>query len=85
MLSSSMDMLEESLIKKIDIMTEIEIENEKQKEILSDPENVDEEAFDATVDKKGRISVKKGTSGKTVTIYVVSADGQQNLSINLVL
>ena len=32
MLSSSMDMLEESLIKKIDIMSEIEAENEKQKE-----------------------------------------------------
>ena len=60
MLSSSMDMLEESLIKKIDIMTEIETENEKQKEILSDPENVDEEAFDATVDKKGELIDKLG-------------------------
>ena len=34
MLSSSMDMLEESLIKKIDIMSEIEAETEKQKEII---------------------------------------------------
>ena len=55
MLSSSMDMLEESLIKKIDIMSEIEAENEKQKEILSDPDNVDENAFDDTVDKKSEL------------------------------
>ena len=55
MLSSSMDMLEESLIKKIDIMSKIEEENEKQKEILSDPDNVDEIAFDGTVDKKGEL------------------------------
>ena len=55
MLSSSMDMLEESLIKKLDIMSEIESENERQKEILSDPDNVDELAFDDTVDKKGEL------------------------------
>ncbi|SFU66270.1 flagellar export chaperone FlgN [Butyrivibrio sp. M55] len=55
MLSSSMDMLEESLIKKIDIMSKIEEENERQKEILSDPDNVDETAFDNTVDKKGEL------------------------------
>ena len=55
MLSSSMDMLEESLIKKIDIMSKIEEENEKQKEILSDPDDVDEIAFDGTVDKKGEL------------------------------
>ena len=35
----------------------------------------------ATVDKKGKISVKKGTSGKTATIYVVSADGKQKAEI----
>ena len=50
-----MDMLEESLIKKLDIMSEIESENERQKEILSDPDNVDELAFDDTVDKKGEL------------------------------
>ena len=50
-----MDMLEESLIKKLDIMSEIEAENERQKEILSDPDNVDELAFDDTVDKKGEL------------------------------
>jgi len=55
MLSSSMDMLEESLIKKIEIMSEIEAENEKQKDILSDPDNVDESAFDNTVNKKGEL------------------------------
>lgn len=55
MLSSSMDMLEESLIKKIDIMSKIEAENERQKEILADPDNVDEYAFDNTVDKKSEL------------------------------
>ncbi len=35
----------------------------------------------ATVDKKGKISVKKGTAGKTATIYVVSADGKQKAEI----
>ena len=55
MLASSLDMLEESLVKKIDIMTEIEAENERQKEVLSDPDNVDEVEFDKTVDKKGEL------------------------------
>lgn len=54
MVQSSLDMLEESLIKKIEIMTRIEEENSKQKDILSDPDNVDEEAFDKTVDAKGK-------------------------------
>ncbi len=53
MISASLDMLEESLVKKLDIMTKIEEENARQKEILSDPENVDIEAFDKTLDVKG--------------------------------
>ena len=55
MLASSLDMLEESLRKKIDIMTEIESENDKQKEILADPDAVDEGEFDKTVDTKGEL------------------------------
>ncbi len=55
MVSASLDMLEESLIKKIDILNSIEEQNEKQKEILSDPENVSEEAFDKTVEAKGEL------------------------------
>ncbi len=53
MISASLDMLEESLVKKIDIMKKIEDENARQKEILSDVENVDFEAFDKTLDVKG--------------------------------
>ena len=55
MLASSLDMLEESLKKKIEIMTEIEAENERQKEVLSNPDSVNEDLFDATVDTKGEL------------------------------
>ena len=55
MLASSLDMLEESLRKKIEIMTEIEAENERQKEVLSNPDSVNEDLFDATVDTKGEL------------------------------
>ncbi len=53
MISASLDMLEESLVKKIEVMRKIEEENIKQKEILSDAENVDFDAFDHTLDEKG--------------------------------
>ncbi len=53
MVSASLDMLEESLVKKIEVMKKICEENARQKEILSDPENVDPEAFDKTLDPKG--------------------------------
>ena len=55
MLASSLDMLEESLRKKVEIMTEIDAENERQKEVLSNPDNVNEDLFDATVDTKGEL------------------------------
>jgi hypothetical protein len=48
-----MDMLEESLVKKLVVMKKIREENARQKEILSDPEDVDFEAFDKTLDIKG--------------------------------
>ena len=35
----------------------------------------------ATVNKSGKISIKKGTSGKSVTIYAASADGKQVVEI----
>ena len=46
MLSASLDMLEESLLKKIEVMKKIEEENEKQKNLLSNPDEVDEVADD---------------------------------------
>ena len=53
MVSASLDMLEESLVKKLDVMKKIQEENARQKEILSDPEKVEFEEFDKTVDIKG--------------------------------
>ncbi|MBQ6408903.1 MAG: hypothetical protein IJJ64_12805 [Butyrivibrio sp.] len=53
MISASLDMLEESLVKKIEIMKKIEEENTRQKEILSNSDDVDLEAFDKTLDIKG--------------------------------
>lgn len=52
MVSASLDMLEESLRKKVEILTKIEEQNEKQRDVLSNSEKVDEAAFDATVDVK---------------------------------
>ncbi len=49
---ASLDMLEESLVKKIAIMRLIQEENEKQKVLLKDPEVVDEKAFDEILDIK---------------------------------
>ena len=53
MTSASLDMLEESLVKKLEIMKAIQEENARQKEILSDSGNVDFDAFDKTLDTKG--------------------------------
>ena len=53
MISASLDMLEESLVKKIEIMKMIEEENARQKEILSNSNEVNLEAFDKTLDTKG--------------------------------
>lgn len=53
MVAASLDMLEESLIKKLEVMNRIHEENARQKEILSDLDNVDFEAFDKTLDVKG--------------------------------
>ncbi|WP_034465525.1 flagellar export chaperone FlgN [Butyrivibrio proteoclasticus] len=55
MLSASLDMLEDSLNKKIEVMTQIEKENEAQRDVLKDADDVDEASFDATVDRKGEL------------------------------
>jgi DNA repair exonuclease SbcCD ATPase subunit len=55
MISSSLDMLEESLVKKIEIMKKIEEENDRQKEILKNYDEVDDKAFEETVDNKGEL------------------------------
>ncbi|SDA41988.1 hypothetical protein SAMN02910275_00315 [Butyrivibrio sp. INlla18] len=55
MVSASLDMLEESLQKKIQVMKQIETENDKQREILKNPDKVDEEAFDKILDVKGEL------------------------------
>ena len=53
MVSASLDMLEESLVKKLEVMNKIREENARQKELLSDPENLDVGLFDKTLDVKG--------------------------------
>ncbi|WP_147368126.1 hypothetical protein [Butyrivibrio sp. CB08] len=53
MVSASMDLLEESLVKKIEVMKKIQLENVRQKELLSDPEHLQLEDFDKTLDTKG--------------------------------
>ncbi len=55
MIASSLDMLEDSLIKKIEVMDRIEEENNIQTEVLKNSEEVDEKAFDDTVEKKGEL------------------------------
>ncbi len=55
MVPASLDMLEESLVKKIEVMKSIEEENEKQKKLLKIPNEVDEEAFDKILDEKGEL------------------------------
>lgn len=55
MVSASLDMLEESLVKKIEVMKQIQEENEKQKELLKNPDDVDGEGFDAILDRKGEL------------------------------
>ncbi len=55
MVSASLDMLEESLLKKIEIMKQIEAENEKQTQLLKDPGEVDDAAFDQILDTKGNM------------------------------
>ncbi|WP_026521622.1 hypothetical protein [Butyrivibrio sp. VCB2001] len=55
MVSASLDMLEESLVKKLEIMSKIREENARQKEILSDLDNVEISAFDNTLDVKGEL------------------------------
>lgn len=55
MVSAALDMLEESLEKKIVILNQIEEQNEKQRDVLQDPGNVNESAFDETVEIKGKL------------------------------
>lgn len=55
MISASLDMLEESLVKKLEIMDRIREENTRQKNILTDSDTVNLEAFDNTLDVKGEL------------------------------
>jgi len=55
MVPACLDMLEESLVKKIEVMKNIEEENEKQKTLLKNPNEVDVEAFDKILDDKGEL------------------------------
>ncbi len=55
MTSASLDMLEQSLVKKIEIMHKIEQENERQRELLQNPDNVDMQIYNEILDVKGEL------------------------------
>ncbi len=55
MVTTSLDMLEDSLVKKFEVLSKIEEENELQKQILSEISEENQEAFDKTVDKKAEL------------------------------
>ena len=55
MTESYLDMMQESLQKKISVLKQIEKENELQRQILEKPDHVDGEAFDQAVERKGRM------------------------------
>ncbi len=55
MVSASLDMLEESLVKKLGVMKKIQEENGRQKELLSQPDSLEMEEFDKTLDIKGEL------------------------------
>jgi hypothetical protein len=55
MVSASLDMLEESLVRKLGIMKQIQEENARQKELLSDPGHLEVAEFDKTLDVKGEL------------------------------
>ncbi len=55
MVAASLDILEESLIKKISILSKLEEENDKQKEILSSLDEEREPEFDACLDRKAEL------------------------------
>ena len=55
MVSASLDMLEENLVKKIEVMRKIKVENEKQKDMLKDFDEVEIDSFNSILDKKGEL------------------------------
>lgn len=55
MTESYLDMLEESLDQKIQVLEEIEKENLVQKDILENEEGFDEESFDETLNRKSEL------------------------------
>ena len=55
MTESYLEMMEESLRQKIEVLESIEEENLIQKRLLEDTEHFDEESFDATIDRKGKL------------------------------
>lgn len=50
-----LDLLEESLINKIDILNKIQEENNRQTQILNDPDTLDLQTFNEHIEKKGNM------------------------------
>ncbi len=55
MVSASLDMLEESLIKKIEVMNKIQEQNEIQKGLFKNMDDLDLQEFDKIVEVKGSL------------------------------
>ena len=55
MTESYLEMMEESLKQKIEVLQSIEKENMIQKDILENTEHFDEEGFNATINRKGEL------------------------------
>ncbi len=55
MVTTSLDILEDSLVKKIEVLSKIEGENELQKQILSEISEDGQDAFDKAVERKAQL------------------------------
>ncbi len=55
MTQSYLDMMEDSLKRKVQLLNEILGENEIQRQVLANPEDVEEKAFDEAVERKGQL------------------------------
>ena len=55
MTESYLDMMEESLNQKVEVLESIVKENEIQKQILEDDEHFDGDGFSATISRKGEL------------------------------
>lgn len=86
MTDTYLDMMKDSLIKKIEILEQLLKENEIQRKVLEDPENVDEKDFDDAVERKSDLIEElnklndgfQGLYDKVSTVLQVDRDRYKN-------